>query len=362
MAENKHAMGDDPLAWLTDDKSSDSPARVVQQATVEKADTLQQLESPQSDTALVEESFAGMADKGHQIVTDFYHHLFEHHPTLKPLFEGISSDGQQKKLLAALVLLVNNLRRPEVLEDYLKGLGQRHQSYGVVAEDYQKVISSLLVVLEKHAGEQWTPTVATAWRHTLQTVAETMLNAYDSTDEKAIPPIKLEKFNHYVRHDADYASQVHQLAADASDKAEKGGATLHNAAEAISAISASNHKAAEISEEVDEIAFRLDLLALNAIVEAARLGGQGRGIAVLAAELRKLTQRSASALSEIKTLVSDNSDKLKQSAVLVDESSLTLKALVEDSKKMGDIVADIMAANSQQSGTSADNPRSDKTE
>ena len=189
-----------------------------------------------------------------------------------------------------------------------------------------------------------------------------MLNAYDSTDEKAIPPITLEKLNHHVRHDADYTSQVHQLAADASDKAEKGGATLHNAAEAISAISASNHKAAEISEEVDEIAFRLDLLALNAVVEAARLGGQGRGVAVLAAELRKLTQRSASALSEIKTLVSDNCDKLKQSAVLVDESSLTLKALVEDSKKMGDIVADIMAANSQQSGTSADNAGSDKTE
>ena len=74
---------------------------------------------------------------------------------------------------------------------------------------------------------------------------------------------------------------------------------MHHAAEAISAISASNHKAAEISEEVDEIAFRLDLLALNAIVEAARLGGQGRSIAVLAAEIRKLTQRSASALSEI---------------------------------------------------------------
>lgn len=96
-------------------------------------------------------------------------------------------------------------------------------------------------------------------------------------------------------------------------------------------------------------------------MEAARLGGQGRGIAVLAAELRKLTQRSASALSEIKTLVSDNSDKLKQSAVLVDESSLTLKALVEDSKKMGDIVADIMAVTSQQSETSADNAGSDKT-
>ena len=147
------------------------------------------------DTAIVEDSFAGLADKGHQIVSDFYHHLFEHYPSLKPLFEGISSDGQQKKLLAALVLLVNNLRRPEVLEDNLKGLGQRHQSYGVVAEDYQKVISSLLVVLEQHGGEQWTPAVATAWRHTLQTVAETMLGAYDSTDEKAIPPIELEKLN-----------------------------------------------------------------------------------------------------------------------------------------------------------------------
>lgn len=263
MAENKHAMGDDPLAWLAEDKTSDSQVPSVRQAAVEKAETEQQSVSPQSDTAIVEDSFAGLADKGHQIVSDFYHHLFEHHPSLNPLFEGMSSDGQQKKLLAALVLLVNNLRRPELLEDYLKGLGQRHQSYGVVAEDYQKVISSLLLVLEQHVGEQWTPTVATAWRHTLQTVAETMLDAYDSTDEKATPPIKLEKLNPHVRHDADYASQVQQLTADATDKAEKSDATLHSAAEAISAISASNHKAAEISEEVDEIAFRLDFVGVE---------------------------------------------------------------------------------------------------
>jgi methyl-accepting chemotaxis protein len=182
-------MGDDPLAWLAQDSAA------VSHSPIEAASKPAEQGDPvQSDTAIVEESFAGLADNGYQLVSDFYDHLFAHHPELTPLFEGISSDGQQKKLLAALVLLVKNLRKPEILEDYLKGLGQRHQSYGVEAEDYYKVATSLLVVLEQHAGENWSPAVATAWQHTLQTVAQTMLSAYHSVEETemAVTSVKQE--------------------------------------------------------------------------------------------------------------------------------------------------------------------------
>lgn len=188
MAERKSAMGNDPLAWLAEENGG-----VIEKAlAVEKNKTKSAKSTPtpakdpsaKTDTEYVEESFSALADKGQQIVADFYAHLFQHYPELAPLFDDISKAGQQKKLLAALTLLVKSLRDPDILQAYLKGLGARHQSYGVEPHDYGKVANSLLVVLEQHAGELWTFDVKTAWEKTLNTVAQIMQSAYESVEEQ----------------------------------------------------------------------------------------------------------------------------------------------------------------------------------
>ncbi|WP_438971110.1 methyl-accepting chemotaxis protein [Methylophaga sp.] len=187
MAEKKTAMGNDPLAWLAEETSVDSEEKM--EATKEKSKTRKTAltakeASAMTDTEYVEESFFALADKGQQIVADFYDYLFEHYPEVVPLFEGISKAGQQKKLLAALTLLVKSLRKPDILETYLKGLGTRHQEYGVNVEDYGKVATSLLAVLEQHGGPIWTPEAEKAWSNTLNAVAQTMLSAYESVEEQ----------------------------------------------------------------------------------------------------------------------------------------------------------------------------------
>lgn len=188
MAEKKAAMGNDPLAWLTQEttalaEKNDDIAQARKKSR-EKASVKSQEASGKTDTDLVEESFSALANDGPQLVADFYVHLFEHHPELASLFDGVSAAGQQKKLLAALTLLVRSLREPEILVPYLQGLGARHQSYGVNVEDYGKVATSLLTVLEQHAGASWTREVNTAWCNTLNDVAQTMLMAYESVEEQ----------------------------------------------------------------------------------------------------------------------------------------------------------------------------------
>ena len=159
----------------------------------------------------------------------------------------------------------------------------------------------------------------------------------------------MEEMTATVKQNADNARQANQLAVGAREQAEKGGAVVHRAIDAMSEINNASRKIADIISVIDEIAFQTNLLALNAAVEAARAGEQGRGFAVVATEVRNLAQRSASAAKEIKDLIKDSVEKVKVGSELVDESGQTLSEIMESVKKVTDIVAEIAAASEEQS-------------
>ncbi len=158
----------------------------------------------------------------------------------------------------------------------------------------------------------------------------------------------MEQLTSTVRNNADNAQQANQVAATARQSAEKGGAVVSNAVQAMDEINESSNKIAEIIGVIDEIAFQTNLLALNASVEAARAGEQGRGFAVVATEVRNLASRSADAAKEIKSLIQDSQTKVQTGAELVNESGETLSEIVNAVKKVGDIVAEIAAYSAEQ--------------
>ena len=159
----------------------------------------------------------------------------------------------------------------------------------------------------------------------------------------------MEELTSTVRQNTENAQQSRQLATSAREQAEKGGDVADKAKEAMGAIRSSSNEIADIITVIDEIAFQTNLLALNAAVEAARAGEHGRGFGVVAAEVRNLAQRSASAAKDIKGLIKDSGEKVDQGVQLVDQSGETLEEIVKGVKQVSDNVNEIAAASEEQS-------------
>jgi hemoglobin-like flavoprotein len=171
--------------------------------------TQTQIESvPEKQSSLpvevLESSFEKIKPRADEFAASFYEHLFTLYPEVKPLFATTDMAKQQKKLLNALVLVVENLRNPEALEPVLNALGARHIGYGVTAKYYGPVGEALLMSFEQYLQQDWTPEVKQAWVDAYTAITALMLKGASAesapkviSDEKAASeekPRQLKEF------------------------------------------------------------------------------------------------------------------------------------------------------------------------
>ena len=141
---------------------------------------------------LLEQSFEAIKPQANEFVNSFYDNLFTANPEAKPLFKTTDMAEQKKKLLSSLVLVVENLRKPEVLDGALRGLGARHVKYGALPEHYPLVGSALLTTFAQYLKEEWTPEVKQAWVDAYGAISDIMLDGADySQQEIALDPVAM---------------------------------------------------------------------------------------------------------------------------------------------------------------------------
>lgn len=141
------------------------------------------------DEALIkrlEDSFKMLAPRGPELMDRFYAHLFSKHPALRKMFPRDMS-GQKNKLLAALVLVVQNLRNPEALQPVLIEMGGRHAGYGTEPEHYPIVRDTLVQVMADMAGDKWSARLTGDWTAALSVVAGIMMEGHKIAKEFCEP-------------------------------------------------------------------------------------------------------------------------------------------------------------------------------
>ncbi len=125
----------------------------------------------------------------------------------------------------------------------------------------------------------------------------------------------------------------------------------------------SSNQIGEIIQVIDDIADQTNLLALNAAIEAARAGEQGRGFAVVADEVRKLAERTTKATKEIATMIkqiqkdtsgavesmNEGTEEVSSGKLLAEKAGESLKEIITGADHVVDIITQVAAASEEQS-------------
>ncbi len=189
----------------------------------------------------------------------------------------------------------------------------------------------------------------------------------------------IEQMSRTVTDNASNASKTSDVARKNQEIAEDGGhivkdtvskmqdiaKVVKQSADNITKLGESGQKIGEIISVINDIADQTNLLALNAAIEAARAGEQGRGFAVVADEVRKLAERTTEATKEIAGMISGiqnetrnaveamniGTNEVQNGIDLADRAGSALNEIVISSKELLDMVNSIASSNEEQSAT-----------
>ena len=149
------------------------------------------------------------------------------------------------------------------------------------------------------------------------------------------------------RKAADTARQGGSIVEDTLDKMRAIADSVGQTAKKVQELGKSSNQIGEIIGVIDDIADQTNLLALNAAIEAARAGEQGRGFAVVADEVRKLAERTGKATKEITQMIQSIQTETKSAVEAMESGTKQVQLGVESTTQAGTSLHEIIKTSEQ---------------
>ncbi|KAB2845647.1 MAG: HAMP domain-containing protein, partial [Melioribacteraceae bacterium] len=246
----------------------------------------------------------------------------------------------------------------QIIKNNINNLGEALSSLLIEVTDAANAtasasaqISSSSEELAAGAQEQTAQTgeVASAVQQMSSTILQTTQNATGAATN--------------AKRAGDIAQEGGKVVKETVDGITRIAVVVKRATETVEKLGKSSDEIGEIIQVIDDIADQTNLLALNAAIEAARAGEQGRGFAVVADEVRKLAERTTKATKEIAamikqiqkdtneavTSINTGTEEVEKGIELSNKAGITLKQIIEASERVVAEIEQVAAASEEQS-------------
>ena len=178
-----------------------------------------------------------------------------------------------------------------------------------------------------------------------QNLSEGAASQASSTEEVSV---MVNQISGQAAQNSENSAQARSISEKAAIDAEKGNQNMMDVVNLMEKINYGADDTKKIVKVIDDIAFQINLLALNANVEAARAGKYGKGFAVVADEVRNLAVKSAQAAKETSAKVEDSIKNIQNGSNAVQVSASQLDQIVSGSRQVSEILEEIAAASKNQ--------------
>ncbi len=201
--------------------------------------------------------------------------------------------------------------------------------------------------------------------------------AQNQSDQASQVSTAVEEMTVTIVESSKNANEAKDMAEHASETSQKGRGVVDETISGLERIAQSSRESGDIVNElaaasdrigqiigvIDDIADQTNLLALNAAIEAARAGEQGRGFAVVADEVRKLAERTGTATGEITEMIKgiqndsgravssmeEAGNLVENGKSLADQAGINLHEISDLSQRVKDMIIQIATASDEQS-------------